>query len=119
MSHLDRQVSSKFRLSHGKITNEYNQTYYRRKNYRLIWTHQFLRVKVLKDMFGHITRSLLKAKEMDYIVDNLSVPSSYDFYSNKRSLMVFGESTNRGKITKNCYKSLIHKIMKFLMNLLL
>ncbi len=88
------------------IENDYGQIFYERKNYLMIWIHQFLRVKVLKDLFFHIPRDLKAAKEMDYIIDNLKLPSTYKLYSSHTSLMILGESTNRGKITKNCYESL-------------
>lgn len=92
----------------GRIKNKYNQTFLLRKSYSMIWIHQFLRIKVLKDLFENIPRDLKSAKEMDYIVNNLTIPNDYYLYNMSKSVVILGESTTEGKITKNCYDSLIN-----------
>lgn len=106
-SHLMGQSPENISYFRNIIRNDFHQVFYQRKNYAMIWIHQFLRCKVLKDIFIHIPNNLQMAKHMDFIVNELAIPSEYRLYSNKKSLMVLGESTSLGRITKNCYESLL------------
>lgn len=83
-------------------TNKYRQ----RKNYTMIWMHQFMRVKVMRHLFSHFPTNLKSAKEMDYIMFKLQLPQDHKLYVLNKNLGIFGESTSRGKLTKNCYSSL-------------
>lgn len=92
-----------------KIKTDSRQTYYRRKNYTMIWNHQFLRVKVVRTFFGLFPRVMKQAKEMDYIKDRAVLPDNHRLYVLDHNVAVYGESTNRGVILKNCEKSFREK----------
>ena len=91
-----------------KICTSENQKYYRRKNYTMIWNHQFLRVKVVRTFFNLFPRVMKQAKEMDYIKDKALLPESHKLYMLDHNIAVYGESTNRGVMLKNCVES-FHK----------
>lgn len=88
-----------------KISTSENQTYYRRKNYTMIWNHQFLRVKVVRHFFSLFPRVMKQAKEMDYIKDKAVLPDDHKLYMLGHNVAVYGESTNRGMMLKNCMES--------------
>ena len=92
-----------------KIKTEERQTYYRRKNYTMIWNHQFLRVKVVRDFFALFPRVMKQAKEMDYIKDKAILPSDQWLYVLDHNIAIYGESTNRGVMLKNCAESFREK----------
>ncbi len=96
-------------LYYGKfsIKDSNENIYRRRKNYTMIWMHQFMRVKVIRHLFNHFPEDLKSAKEMDYIMFKLSLPDTQKLYVLNNNLGVFGESTSRGKLTKNCHESLL------------
>jgi len=79
----------------------------RKNNYNMIWAHQFLRSKVLKRLFSEIPLDLKAAKDMDYIVEKLQLPNDQKLYVLNSNIISLGESSSRGKITQNCYDSLI------------
>ena len=54
--------------------------YRRRKNYTMIWMHQFMRVKVMRSLFSHFPKNLKSAKEMDYIMFKLQVPYNHKLF---------------------------------------
>lgn len=85
------------------------QTYIRRTNYTMIWNHQFLRVKVVRDFFNLFPRVMKQAKEMDPIKDRAKLPNDQKLYFLNHNIAVYGESTNRGVMTKNCADSFIQK----------
>lgn len=88
-----------------KIKTREGQTYYRRKNYMMIWNHQFLRVKVVREFFSLFPRVMKQAKEMDYIKDKSELPDNQRLYVLDHNIGVYGESTNRGVMLKNCVES--------------
>ena len=88
-----------------KIKTDERQTYYRRKNYTMIWNHQFLRVKVVRTFFGLFPRVMKQAKEMDYIKEKAILPDNQHLYVLNHNIAVYGESTNRGVMMKNCVDS--------------
>lgn len=92
-----------------KIRTAEGQTYYRRKNYTMIWNHQFLRVKVVRDFFSLFPRVMKQAKEMDYIKDKAKLPEEQRLYVLDYNIAVYGESTNRGVMLKNCVDSFMTK----------
>lgn len=87
-----------------KVTNG-EQTYLRRKGYRMIWIHQFMRVKVLRTLFSYFPADMKTAKNMDYIMYRHTVPDDQWLYMLDHNAAVYGESTSRGLITRNCLKS--------------
>lgn len=100
----DRSIRNSFLFKERISIN--GITYLRRKHYGTIWTHQFLRVKVLFDFFFNMPDKLTKAKEMDYYLIKKNLPKEFKLYSTTKSLCVFAESTSAGKIRKHCFESL-------------
>lgn len=92
-----------------KIKTAERQKYYRRKNYTMIWNHQFLRVSVVRTFFGLFPRVMKQAKEMDYIKDKAVLPDNQRLYMLDHNIAVYGESTNRGVMLKNCAESFLEK----------
>ena len=92
-----------------KIRTSEGQKYFRRKNYTMIWNHQFLRVKVVRDFFGLFPRVMKQAKEMDYIKDKAVLPNDQHLYMLDHNVAIYGESTNRGIMMKNCAESFCAK----------
>jgi hypothetical protein len=83
----------------------------RRKGYRMIWIHQFMKVKVLRTLFANFPHNMKAAKEMDYILFQLKLPQNQRLYALDHNIALYGESTSRGLLTRNCYKDLLE--MKF------
>lgn len=79
----------------------------RRRNFRMIWMHQYLRVRTLRFLFGAFPDVLKSAKEMDYIKDSLTIPAGDRLYACDDCIVVYGESTTRGYLTKNLASSLL------------
>jgi len=95
------------------IRNQYGMKFLKRKNnYNMIWAHQFMRIKVLKRLFSEIPLELKAAKDMDFIVEKLQMPEDYNLYVLKSNIISLGESSSRGKITRNCYESLLENGFK-------
>jgi len=76
----------------------------RRVNYAHIWIHQFLRVKVLRHLFLRFPESVPHPGAFDLM--SLPLPADHRLYVVETNLAVFGESTIRGRITRNCAASL-------------
>ena len=91
------------------IIRNNGQTYLRRKGYRMIWIHQFMRVKVLKTLFSYFPSNMKSAKNMDYIMYQHSLPDDQKLYMLDHNAAIYGESTSRGLITKNCLASFQNK----------
>jgi hypothetical protein len=91
------------------IKTEEGQKYYRRKNYTMIWNHQFLRVKVVRTFFGLFPRVMKQAKEMDYIKDKATLPDEQHLFVLNHNIAIYGESTNRGIMLRNCAESFAKK----------
>jgi len=90
----------------NKIVDSANRDYYRIRNFKMIWFHQYLRAKVLKHFFGCLPDNLAIAKDMDYYKDNIELPVNYRRYICSQRYSVIGESANRGKLTLNCSNSM-------------
>lgn len=89
-----------------KLITEDNFHFLRRKGYRMIWIHQYLKVKVLKTLFDNFRVKLSEAKDMDYILYTLKLPEDQKLFALNHNIGTYGESTSRGKVTKNCAQSL-------------
>jgi hypothetical protein len=82
----------------------------RRKWYQ-IWLHQFLRVKVLRYFFTAMPKDISNAKLMDDFKNQIPKSPDLHLFVTKENYAVFGESTQRGVITENCYRSIkAHKL---------
>lgn len=80
--------------------------FHRRVDYKRIWLHQFLRVKVLRRLFEGFPEVVGSAKEMDTLHALATLPDDHGRYEIARNAVIFGESTHRGMITANCAESL-------------
>jgi hypothetical protein len=88
-----------------KITPDRDVLLERRKWYQ-IWLHQFLRVKVLRYFFTNMPGNIPNAKMMDELKNEIPKPDNLRLFVTKENHAVFGESTRRGVITENCYRSI-------------
>jgi hypothetical protein len=77
----------------------------RRRDYSQIWIHQFLRVKVLRQLFLRLPETV-PAMALDALKDRLALPMDHRLYVVGTNLSVFGESTLGGRVTGNCATSL-------------
>lgn len=99
------QLPQNLYYNKNQVRDPQNNKYRRRKNYTMIWMHQFMRAKVMKSLFNNFPEDLAPAKEMDYIMFKLQLPENQQLYVLNKNLGVFGESTSRGKLTQNCLAS--------------
>lgn len=87
-----------------------------RKNYRQIWIHQFLKIKVLKFLFSKFDELKFPYKDnpisMDFMKDRIKKPSFHKLMVTKNNYGIFGESAIEGKMTINCKESLLNKNIK-------
>lgn len=91
----------------NKITLENSDiNLYSIKNYQIIWFHQFLRVKVLRELLKQFPKEIKQAKEMDYYKNKAVLPDDFNRYLCTEQLAQYGESTSRGELTINCAKSM-------------
>ena len=79
-----------------------------RRAWYQIWIHQFLRAKVLRYFFLNMPDSVPSAKAMDTLKNDIIKLSDHRLFVTKENFAVFGESTQNGRITRNCYDSLRH-----------
>jgi len=77
-----------------------------RKAWYQIWIHQFLRAKVLRFLFSHLPAQVPSAKALDGLKNRIEKPEDYHLFVTQQNFAVFGESTKRGAITRNCLESI-------------
>jgi len=77
-----------------------------RRDYSQIWLHQFLRVKVLRHLFLRFPEAVPAAIALDPLKHRVPLPADHRLYVVETNLSVFGESTSRGRVTRNCAASL-------------
>ena len=99
-------------LTGDHVEDNGGNVYLQRSDYRQIWLHQFLRVKVLRNFFCQMPDAVTGAKEMDRIKSCFKLPESDRLFVTRRNMCVFGESTARGRITGNCYQSMTDNDMR-------
>jgi len=102
-----RMLSYNDSLRKEEEVDKRGERYLRRKNYNQIWIHQFLRVKVIRLLFESFPDRIENAKLMDGFKDGLDLPESHKIFVTEKNHAVFGESTSRGELTENCYKSIL------------
>jgi len=89
----------------------YSDLQYNRRTYLTNqWAHQFWRVKVLKKMFDCLDEApKYQAKQMDYMLNEKNPFWEYindkKMYTLDHNAAIWGESTHRGNLTKNCVQS--------------
>jgi len=77
-----------------------------RKGWYQIWIHQFLKAKVLRSLFSQLPVQIPSAKALDALKDQIPKPDEYRLFVTEQNFAVFGESTKRGVITRNCLESI-------------
>ena len=77
-----------------------------RRNYKQIWIHQYLKAKVLRSLFDSFPREIPAAKTMDLFASQVVKPEGHRLFVTRSNFSVFGESTSRGAITRNCLNSM-------------
>jgi len=78
----------------------------RRRDYRQIWLHQLLRVKVLRALFAGFPEVIAAAKQMDELHRQATLPDDQRLYAITRNALVLGESTSGGRLLKGCAEAL-------------
>ncbi len=78
-----------------------------RKKLKPFWIHQFIKVKIIRRVFEQFPDVIPRAKMMDDLLNTMSIPDGCRLWLTADNLAVFGESTNAGKITQNCYDSIL------------
>ena len=99
--------SPKLTLYPGKVKNPFGDVYLERKAWFQIWIHQILRAKVLRYLFTHLPDHIPSAKAMDELKNDVPKLPEHRLFVTKENFAVFGESTQRGMITQNCYESMV------------
>ena len=98
--------SPKTALFPKKYRNSFGDVYFERRAWYQIWIHQLLRVKVLRHLFTHLPDDMASAKLMDKFKNEVPKLPEHRLFVTKENFAIFGESTNRGAITQNCYDSI-------------
>jgi len=76
-----------------------------RRAWYQIWIHQFLRAKVLRYFFSNMPDLVASAKAMDTLKEHIIKLADHRLFVTKENFAIFGESTQNGRITRNCYDS--------------
>jgi hypothetical protein len=99
-------------LSGERIEVPNGDAYLRCKDYSIIWIHQLLRVKVLRHLFGELPDVIETAKSMDKLKAAVRLPDDHVLVVTEQNMAEFGESTTRGRVTQNCYESMLARGMQ-------
>jgi hypothetical protein len=92
-------------ISGTEVTTPAGDALLERSRWYQIWIHQFLRVKVLRYFFTTMPKDIPNAKVMDEMKNEIPKPDNLRLFVTRDNYAVFGESTQRGVITENCYRS--------------
>ena len=86
--------------------NSFGEIYLERKGWHQIWIHQLLKVKVVRYLFSQLPEQIKSAKLMDELKDEVPKLPEHRLFVTKNNFAMFGESTHKGTINRNCYKSI-------------
>ena len=100
-------TTPKVALYPEEIANPFGDIYFERKAWYQIWIHQLLKAKVLRHLFTHLPSRIPNAKVMDQLKNDVPKLPEHHLFVTKENFAVFGESTQRGVITQNCYESIL------------
>ena len=89
-----------------ELLDNQGNVYLERQNYEQIWIHQYAKVKVIRHLFESFPDEIPTAKVMDDLKSRVKKPKSHRLFVTRENLAVFGESTSRGVLTKNCFESM-------------
>ena len=87
-------------------TNSFGEIYLERKGWHQIWIHQLLKVRVLRYLFEKLPEQIKSAKLMDELKDAVPKLPEHRLFVTKNNFAIFGESTHKGTINRNCYESI-------------
>lgn len=93
-------------LTGNRARDPAGNVYLERAGYQQIWLHQFLRVKVLRGLFGAFPDHIPQAKLMDDLKNAARKPAEHRLFVSRDNRAIFGESTSRGVLTSNCAESM-------------
>jgi len=94
-------------LAAETMVDEWGQEYLERTGYEQIWIHQFVKVKVLRYLFSTFPDVIPFPRDMDGLRDKVSKPPQHRLFVTRHNLAVFGESVDRGVLTRNCQRSIL------------
>jgi len=92
-------------LPYQRVTSS-GDVLFERNGWYQIWIHQFLRAKVLRSLFSQLPLEVPSAKALDRLKDQVAKPNEYRLFVTEQNFAIFGESTKRGLITRNCLESI-------------
>jgi hypothetical protein len=87
-------------------TTPFGEILLERRAWYQIWIHQFLKAKVLRYFFSNMPEHILGAKSMDDLKENIVKLADHRLFVTRENFAVFGESTQDGRLTRNCYESM-------------
>lgn len=99
-------ISPRYLDYKSKIGKPERLIFIQRKDYSQIWIHQFLRAKVLKQLFESFPDEPFMAKQMDHFISRKKLSPDSQLYVSGKNFAIFGESTSRGRLTLNCVQSM-------------
>ena len=102
----DRLLKKKF-LTGETLRDSQGMKYLEQRHYKKIWIHQPMRAGVLRHLFESFPDVIPTAKMMDFHKNAVAKPVDHRLFVMAQNLAVFGESSYRGVLTKNCYRSMI------------
>jgi len=94
------------------LSSPHGNQYIQRRNYYQIWVPQFMRIKVLRELFLGFPDRAFSAKEMDVFTRQEPGMIVKPFnktdrmYVSSHNHACFGESTVGGQVTQNCQMSM-------------
>ncbi len=94
-------------LTGGMMVDDFDNKYLEKTDYRNIWIHQFLKVKVLRFMFQSFPDDIHTARLMDEFIRAIKKPADHQIFISEKNRAIFEESTSQGYITLNCYESML------------
>lgn len=77
-----------------------------RRGWFQFWIHQLIRAKVLRDFFSQMPARVESAKAMDTLKMAIPKKPEHRLFVTRENFAVFGESTQNGQMTRNCYESI-------------
>lgn len=80
--------------------------FYQKTKWTTPWLHHFVRAKWLRNLFASFPDRDFRAKEMDEFYSEEPLNAEESAYCLDHNIVVYGESTHRGLITKNCLESM-------------
>lgn len=96
----------------NEIISNFGDVYIKRKNYYQIWIPQFIRTKIIRNLFLEFPDRPFEAKEMDVFTGQEPGLTVKDFqkhqnmYVSETNYAQFGESTSAGRVMQNCRESM-------------